>query len=382
MSMNDTSDAARRYHRRQFALALADLAVGAAMLAWWSGSGAAARLVAFLETHLQSPPALVAAMVLVIGAAQVLLTFPLGLLAGFVLPRRAGLLAQGFGGWLADRVKGLAIGGALGLLTVEIVYALLRFDPDWWWLWAAAVLAAGTVVLAAVVPIWLVPLFYRLTPLQDPALRGRILDLAGRMHVRAAEVAVADLSRKGRVANAAVVGLGRTRRILVSDTLISGFPPEEVEVVLAHELGHHAKRHIAKGLLVQGVLILAGLWIADRALRAGGTLLGLSGPADPAGVPFLLLVLTALGFLVTPIVAAWSRRLEREADRVALEVTRAPDAFVAAMERLGQLNMAERQPGRLRELLFATHPSLEARIAAGRAAGARNSPERAERAAP
>ncbi len=368
--MNDTSDAARRYHRRQFALALADLAVGGAMLAWWSGSGAAVRLVAFLETHLQSPAALVAAMVLVIGAAQVLLTFPLDLLAGFVLPRRAGLLAQGIGGWLADRVKGVAIGGVLGLLTVEIVYALLRVDPDWWWLWAAAVLAAGTVLLAAVVPIWLVPLFYRLTPLQDPALRGRILDLAGRMNVRAAEVAVADFSRKGRVANAAVVGLGRTRRILVSDTLVSGFPPEEVEVVLAHELGHHAKRHIAKGLLVQGVLILAGLWIADRAFRAGGSLLGLSGPADPAGVPFLLLVLTALGFLVTPIVAAWSRRLEREADRVALEVTRTPDAFVAAMERLGQLNMAERQPGRLRELLFATHPSLEARIAAGRAAGA------------
>ena len=210
--MEDTSDAARRYHRRQFALTLADLAVGAAMLAWWSRSGAAARLVAFLETYLQSPAALVAAVVLVIGTTQVLLTFPLELLAGFVLPRRAGLLAQDLGSWLADRAKALAIGGVLGLLTVEVVYALLRVDPDRWWLWAGAVLAAGTVLLAAVVPIWLVPLFYRLTPLQDPALRERILDLAGRMHVRAAEVAVADFSRKGRVANAAVVGLGRTRR--------------------------------------------------------------------------------------------------------------------------------------------------------------------------
>ena len=368
--MDDASDVARSYHRRQFALTLADLAVGAAMLAWWSWSGAAARVAAALETYLQSPAALVAAMVLVIGGAQTLLTFPLDLLAGFVLPRRAGLLAQGLGSWLADRAKALAIGGVLGLLAVEVVYALLRVDPARWWLWAAAILTAGTVLLAAVVPIWLVPLFYRLTPLQDPALRGRILDLAGRMHVRAAEVAVADFSRKGRVANAGVVGLGRTRRILVSDTLVSGFPPEEVEVVLAHELGHHAERHIAKGLVLQSALILAGLWTADRALRAGGAGLGLSGPADPAGVPFLLLVLTALGFLVTPIVAAWSRRLEREADRVALDVTRAPDAFVSAMERLGRLNLAERRPGRLRELLFATHPSLEARIAAGRAAGA------------
>jgi STE24 endopeptidase len=196
------------------------------------------------------------------------------------------------------------------------------------------------------------------------------------MGVRAAEVAVADFSRKGRTANAAVVGLGRTRRILVSDTLLREFPVEEVEVVLAHELAHHARRHVAKGLLLQSVLVLAALWTADRALRAGAAALGLAGPADPAGLPLLALVVAGLGLLTTPLVAAWSRRLEREADRVALDVTGAPHAFVAAMERLGRLNLAERQPGRLRELLFATHPSLEARIAAARAAGARLAPAR------
>jgi STE24 endopeptidase len=369
--MADVSEAeARRYHRRQFALTLADLALGGAMLLWWSGSGAAARLAAFLQARSDSPAAVVLAMGLVIGAAQALLTFPLDVLRGFVLPRRAGLLTQGLGGWLADRAKALAIGGALGLLAVHVVYALLRASPARWWLWAGAVLAAGAVLVAAVVPIWLVPLFYRLTPLRDPALHARILALAARMGVPATAVAVADLSRKGRVANAAVVGLGGTRRILVSDTLVSGFPPDEVEVVLAHELAHHARGHMAQGLLLQSLLIVATLGVADRALRAGAGTLGLSGPADPAGLPFLVLVLTALGFVVTPVAAAWSRRLEREADRIALEVTRAPDAFVAAMERLGRLNLAERRPGRLRELLLATHPSLEARIAAGRAARA------------
>ena len=367
--MDGASDArARRYHRRQFALTLADLALGAGALAWWSGSGAAAALAPRLDERLGSPAAVVAGMALIIGGVQTLLTFPLDVLAGFVLPRRAGLLVQRFGGWLTDRAKALAIGSVLGLLTVQVVYALLRWSPERWWLWAAAVLSAGSVVLAAVVPVWLVPLFYRLTPLEDPALRDRILALAARLRVRAAAVAVADFSRKGPVANAAVVGLGRTRRILVSDTLVSGFPPEEMEVVLAHELGHHARGHLAQGLAVQGVLIVAALWAADRALRAGAAALGLSGLADPAGLPFLALVLSALGLLATPLAAAWSRRLEREADRIALEVTRAPDAFVAAMERLGRLNLAERRPGRLRQLLFATHPSLEARIAVGRAA--------------
>jgi Zn-dependent protease with chaperone function len=363
--MHDTSDAeARRYHRRQFGLTLADLAVGALLLGWWSWSGAALCLAALLDARLGSPAAVVAAMALALGGAHALATFPLDLVAGFVLPRQAGLLTQRFGSWLRDRAKALTIGGTLGLLAVEVIYTLLRRSPDWWWLWASGVLAAGIVLLAAIVPTWLVPLFHRLTPLEDSALRERILALAARVGVEAAEVAVADLSSKGRAANAAVVGLGRTRRILVSDTLLAAFPVEEVEVVLAHELAHHARGHMAQGLALQSGLIIVALWAANRALREGT--LDLAGPADPAGLPVFVLVVTALGLLATPLVAAWSRRLEREADRVALDVTGAPDAFVAAMERLGRLNLAERRPGRVRELLFATHPSIEARIAAGR----------------
>jgi STE24 endopeptidase len=362
---------ARQYHRRQFALTLVDLALGVVLLAWWSWSGAAVRLAALLEARLGAPSAVVAGMALSVGASQVLLTFPLDVVAGFLLPRRAGLLTQDFGSWLGDRAKGLLIGGVLGLGALEIIYGLLRWSPHRWWLWAGGVLAAGLVLLAAAVPRWLIPLFYKLTPLDDPLLRERILALAARMGVQAAAVVVADFSRKGRTANAAVVGLGRTRRILVSDTLLREFPADEVDVVLAHELGHHARRHVPQGLVIQSFLILGTLWAADRILRASAAGLGLTGPADPAGLPVLALILSALGLLTTPLVAAWSRRLEREADRVALEVSGAPDAFVAAMERLGQLNLAERRPGRLRELLFATHPSIESRIDAGRAAAGR-----------
>jgi Zn-dependent protease with chaperone function len=362
---------ARRYHRRQFGLTLVDLALGVILLAWWSWSGAAGRLAALLEARLGAPAAIVAGIAVAVGASQVLLTFPLDVVAGFLLPRRAGLLTQRFGGWLGDRAKALGIGGGLGLVAVEVVYGLLRWSPGWWWLWAGGALTAGLVLLAAAVPRWLIPLFYRLTALEDPLLRTRLLALAARMGVQAAAVVVADFSRKGRTANAAVVGLGRTRRILVSDTLLREFPADEVEVVLAHELGHHARRHVAQGLVVQSLLIVGALWAAGQILRASAAGLGLTGPSDPAGLPLLALVLSALGLLTTPVVAAWSRRLEREADRVALEVSGAPAAFIAAMERLGQVNLAERRPGRLRELLFATHPSLEARIAAGRAAASR-----------
>lgn len=363
--MADDDGRARRYHRRQFVLSIVDVLLGAGTLAAWLGTGGAA----WLSARLAALPAslAVAAVLAAVGLSAAIVTFPLDVLAGFLLPRRAGLLTQGFRGWLGDRAKAAALGAGLALIAVELVYGLMRVSPGSWWLLAGAALAGVSVLLTAVVPIWLAPLFFRLTPLEDAGLRARLLALAGRVGVRAADVLVADFSRKGRTANAAVVGLGRTRRILISDTLLGAFPPEEIEVVLAHELAHHARAHVAQGLTVQAVLVLVMLRVAAAALDAAAGPLGLAGAADPGGIPFLLLLGTALGLLATPVLAAWSRRQEREADRVALAVTRAPAAFVAAMERLGALNLAERRPGRLRELLFATHPSLEARIAMARA---------------
>lgn len=367
---HETEVEARRYHRRQLAVAAADVLVTAAVLVAWLWSGAARRLAGWLAAGLGAPPAVVAGMVLAVGGSCAALTFPLDVLGGWLLPRRAGLTVQSFRGWLADRGKLGAIGGALGLAAAELVYGLLRWSPGWWWLWGAAGLVLGSIGLAAALPVWVLPLFHRVTPLEDPALRGRLLALAARVGVDAAEVSVADLSRKGRTANAAVVGLGRTRRILVSDTLLASFPAEEIEVVLAHELAHHARGHMAQGLAVQAALLLAVLGVTHRILAATTAPLGLAGPTDPAGVPLLALLVAGLGLLTTPIAATWSRRLEREADLAALEVTRAPAAFIAAMERLGRLNLAERRPPRLEMLLLATHPSLEQRIALARAGAA------------
>ena len=375
--MGGTEREARRYHRWQLALSLADLAVTVAVLGAWLGTGAARTLAGVLDARLGRPGLVVLAMAVAVAGSSAAATAPLDVVGGFVLPRRAGLLTQSFGAWLLDRAKMLAIGGALGLVVVESGYALLRWSPAWWWLWSAAGLVLVGIVLAAILPVWLVPLFYRVTPLEDAHLHDRLLALARRMGVRVAEVAVADFSRKGRTANAAVVGLSRTRRILVSDTLLARFPPPEVEVVLAHELAHHARWHLGQGLAVQGLVMVASLWLLSRVLAAGTGWLGLAGAADPAGLPFVALAATVLGLLATPVLAAWSRRLEREADQVALEITRDPTAFVGAMERLADLNLAERRPGRIKEWLLATHPSIERRIrAAERWAAAAAGPSR------
>jgi len=353
---------ADRYHRLQLFLSLLGLGLSIAYLLaliFTDAGHGLARAAARVTTARWGQVALVA---LALGAGQGVLTLPLKVIRGFWLPRRFGLLHQALGGWLADQLKAALIGGALGLAAVEVVYALLALTPLWW-IVAAAIFIAAQIAMAALVPIWIVPLFYRLTPLADSGLRDRLLALARRAGVAAIGVFVADQSRKSRTANAAVVGLGRTRRIILFDTLLAEFRPEEIESVLAHELGHHAHGDMRRGLLVNSVLTIVTMWLAALGLDLGVALVGLSGPADPAGLPWLALVVTALGLVQLPLANGFSRWIEQQADDFALATTGNARAFIGAMERLGGLNPAERRPNRLKEIFLYSHPALERRIA-------------------
>lgn len=358
-------DDARRYHRLQRWLGLGGAALSATYLLALLLTGAAAaadRSIAAVANAWWLRLALVAA-VLALGHAG--LGFPLRWVRGFWLPRRYGLLHQPPGAWLLDRAKAAALGATLGGGGVLVVYGLMR-ATGWWWIAAAAVFFVVGVALAALAPVVVLPLFYRVTRLADPALERRLLALAARAGVDAVGVWVVDQSRKSRTANAAVVGLGRTRRIVLFDTLATGFREDEVEAVLAHELGHHVHGDLRRGLIVHGLLTLVTFALAAVLLDAGVGLWALAGPADPAGLPWLALVFMGLGAVQLPLTNGFSRWIERQADDFALALTRDPAAFIGAMERLGRLNLADRRPPRLEEILFHSHPALDRRIARAR----------------
>ena len=352
---------ASRYHRAQLVLALAGLAIGLAYLGVVLATDVT-RAVDSLAARLS--PAWwwrVAVVVSLLGLGHGLLGVPVGVVRGYWLPRRYGVLHQSFRAWLGDRAKAAMLAGVLALLAFELIYGLLALTRLWWLVGAAIFVLAGAVI-TALVPACILPLFYRLTPLADALLAARLLALARHFGVSALGVWVADQSRKSRTANAALVGLGRTRRIILFDTLLREFTPDEIESVLAHELGHHVHRDVARGLLAQGILTLITFWIADRLIAAAVPRLGLDGPADPAGVPWVALVLAVIGLAAAPLGNAFSRRLERQADDWALAATANAGAFVGALERLGRLNLAERKPHPVKEFLLHSHPSLAHRI--------------------
>lgn len=364
LAMSDDHET-RGYHRRRLLLGGARFALGVALLVGLLLTDAAHALAEAAARVSALPAIQIAIVALCLGLARAVLDFPLAYLAAFALPRRHGLLHQPFGGWLGDRAKAAALGGVLGLAGVEVVYALMR-ATEWWWLAVSAIFLAFSVVGATVLPVWVAPLFYRLTPLTDGDLRARLVALAERAGIRALGVWVADQSRKSRTANAALVGLGRTRRIILFDTLIGTFTPREIEAVLAHELGHHVHGDVRRMLLVQAALTVLTFWIAAHAMAWGVTRWSLDGVADPAGLPWLALVTIAVGAVTLPLGNTFSRFVEREADTWALATTRDPEAFVGAMERLATLNLAERRPSRFKEIVLYSHPALDRRIARAR----------------
>ena len=367
-------DKSTRYQRLKRQASLISLAWGIALLAGlvWTGGHVALRdaaeaaVPAALGPSLRSG-AIVFLYVALLSVVNEIVTLPLGFYSGFVLERRYELSNETLGGWLRDQVKSFAIGLVLAGGAAEAIYWCIRRSPVDWWVSAGLIFTLLIVGLTNVAPVVLLPLFYSVKPLGRDALRTRLVGLAERAGARVLGAYEWGLGGKTRKANAALAGLGGTRRILVSDTMLADYSDDEIEVVLAHEIAHHVHGDIWKGILFESALIVAGFYLASRVLGALGASAGLRGVDDVAGLPLLLLAAGAVSIVMVPAAHAMSRAFERRADRFALELTQNPVAFISAMRRLGAQNLAEEDPSRIVQWLFYSHPPMAARIAAARA---------------
>ncbi len=298
-----------------------------------------------------------------------LIELPFAFYQGYIVEHRYGLSNQTLGQWLRDHLKASALAMLFGCIGAAIVYAAIRWSPEWWWAITGIAFAVAMVGIVQLAPVLLLPLFYSFKPLDRPALVERLTTLAGNARTRIGGVYEWALSAHTKKANAALAGIGRTRRILLSDTLLADYSDDEIEVVLAHELSHHVHHDLWRGMAVQTALLFAGFLVAHVALVSLVDVLALRGIDDPAGLPLLLLAGGVCSFAFLPVANALSRAHERRADRYALDVTRRPDAFVSAMKRLSQQNLAEEHPSRIVQWLFYSHPPIRERIEAARAWG-------------
>lgn len=323
------------------------------------GSEAIRNLV---EGWTSTPAFIVLLYLLITGAGLQAIEFPLEVYSGFTIEKQFGLSKVSKYGWLWDWLKGTMIQAVLIVVVISGIYWLLRSEPDLWWLWAAVGATLLIIVLAALVPVLLLPLFYKFEPIPEGELKDRLFALADQIGTHVKGVYVWRLGEKSTKANAAVTGWGRTRRIIISDTLIESNTPEEIEVVMAHELGHHVRNDVWKMMFVQAVLMFVSFFVIDLALVAWTDSLGLRGISDIAGLPLVLIVGVGVSLVALPIANYLSRRAESAADLYALNLTGMRDQFISAMNKLGDQNMSQKKPNALVEFIFHSHPSIQHRI--------------------
>jgi STE24 endopeptidase len=361
----------RRYNRIKRWLGFADLALGFGLLVvllatGWTGT---LRDLALGEHNgaTRSYGVAVFLYVLMLMLISKALGTPLEYY-GFRLEHRYNLSNQRFRSWLWDEFKGLLLGLIMASIVVELLYMLMRQSPQHWWLIAWAVFLGLVVLLAQLAPVVLFPIFYKFEPLDNEELKRRLIVLSERAGTRVRGVYKWHLSEKSKKANAALTGLGATRRIILADTLLDNYSDDEIEAVLAHELGHHVHRHILKSIFVQAGITFFGFFLANEVLRFAVERRNMfETMSDFANLPLLILVATVLSLLLMPALNAYSRFNERQADRYCFQSVASVEPFISSMNKLAEQNLAEKTPARWVEWLLHSHPAITKRVAAAEA---------------
>lgn len=348
---------AKDYCSRRYALVALNLVVSVLFLVVFQFSGASGRLRDFALTISANYYIALLTYLAIFGVSFYIVMFPLDLYGGFILERKFSLSNQSLGAWFADEAKKALLSSTVFLILVEALYAIVNNISSGWWVAASLFWIAVSLLLARLFPIVILPLFFKYSPLSKEELRARALGLAEKFHIKVMDIFEIDFSKKTKKANAAVIGWGRSKRIIMADNLVNQFTTEEAVAVLAHELAHHKLGHIRKLLFMSAVSTVLFFFILSRIFNA---------ISDIALFPTIYLLFVVYGVIAMPIENTISRKLEKDADRMALEMTGAPEPFISLMERLAEKNLSDVNPNAVIEFLLFNHPSISKRIALAR----------------
>ncbi len=359
---DNLANTAKRYSLLKYALAILETIYLILLLFIFLGSGLS-RILAQWLFKFSSPNYLIKPLyLLIISLGYYFLSFPLTFYHSYILEHKFSLSKQSIRDWFGDQIKGGIIAYLIGVILISAFYYILGRNPQIWWLIISLFWVFFSLILAKLMPLVIIPLFFKYKKLSDEVLKNRIISLADKMRIKILDVFEIDFSKKTLKANAAFVGWGATKRVILADTLKDKYTHDEIEVILAHEFAHYRLRHLFKLILTNSLATIFIFYLIFKTNSLILALFGLSSLSDIAALPVIIIYFVIFGIMMQPFENYISRRLERSADALALKTTGLKEAFISMMDKLSQQNLADRNPHPLIKFFFFDHPSIDERI--------------------
>jgi len=353
---------AKRYALINYTLTIVEVVYLLALLFLFIGLGFSRLLAENLSRYLLKYYFVIPTYIFIAYAAYYILNFPLNFYQSFILEHKFSLSKQKIKDWLADQIKSGIISYMIILILIAVFYYVLRHFSKTWWFIMSLFWIFFHLILAKVTPIIIVPLFFKYKQLSDEELRQRIIKLAQKVQVKILDVFEIDFSKKTLKANAAFLGWGASRRVILADTLKDKYSHDEIEVILAHEFAHYKLNHLLKLVLIDSAATLILFYLIFKTSFFTLSIFGFSSLLDISTLPIIMVYFVLFGIIMQPLLNYISRIFERNADRMALGVTGLKGAFISMMNKLAEQNLADRRPNPLIKFFFFDHPPVDERI--------------------
>jgi STE24 endopeptidase len=353
----------KQYSAIKYRLTIIDIVYLVALLLIFLSAGLSKSLAQLVYKVTANSYSIIALYLFAVSFIYYVLDFPLNFYRSFVLEHKFSLTTQKISDWFLDQIKAGSISYIISVILFEVFYYILRYNPNTWWLIVSLFWVFFNFILAKLAPVIIIPLFFKYRKLSDEALKARIINLAEKMRVRILDVFEIDFSKKTLKANAAFVGWGATKRVILADTLRDKYSYDEIEIILAHEFAHYRLKHLIKLVLINSLITVLTFYLIFKSNGYLLNIFGLVSLSDIAALPLIFFYVAVFSIIMQPLGNYLSRRMERNADCLALRITGLKEAFVSMMEKLASQNLADRSPSKIIKIFFFDHPPIDERIA-------------------